>query len=88
MKKIFKYPIQITDEQVVMMPAGAKILTVQNQKEIPCIWAIVDPAASLEKVKIRVHGTGHDIKDSERLEYIGTFQILCGGLVFHVFKIR
>lgn len=68
------------------MPVGAKILTVQVQNGIPCMWAMVDPDASTEEVTIRVHGTGHPICDSAKLEYIGTFQIYGGGLVFHVFK--
>lgn len=27
MKKIYKYPIEIQDEQVVLLPTGAKILS-------------------------------------------------------------
>lgn len=30
MKKIYKYAIEITDDQDIVMPVGAKILTVQN----------------------------------------------------------
>lgn len=29
---IYKYPLEITDEQVVMLPAYARLLTVQVQK--------------------------------------------------------
>lgn len=43
MKKIYKYAIEITDDQDIVMPVGAKILTVQNQNGVPCIWAMVDP---------------------------------------------
>lgn len=87
MKKIFKYPIMITDKQSFPMPVGAKILTVQVQNGNPCIWAMVDPEALTEEVTIRVHGTGHTIYDSSNLEYIGTFQSMYGvNLVFHVFK--
>lgn len=34
MKKIFKYPIKITDSQSFPMPVGANILTVQVQNGI------------------------------------------------------
>lgn len=87
MKKIYKYAIEITDDQDIVMPVGAKILTVQNQNGVPCIWAMVDPNSEKENVHIRVHDTGHNVPDSDRLEYIGTFQMCGGSLVFHVFKV-
>ena len=34
MKKIYKYPTEIQDEQVVLLPTGAKILTVQTQSVV------------------------------------------------------
>lgn len=87
MKTIYKYPIEITDEQIILMPAGAIMLTVQVQNGNPFIWAMVDTEARMEDVPIRVHGTGHPICESSNLEYIGTFQSMYGGnLVFHVFK--
>lgn len=85
---IYKYSIEVTDVQMVSMPIGAEILTVQVQNETPCIWALVDSNAPLENVKIRVHGTGHPVNGEENLEYIGTFQLLGGRLVFHTFKIK
>lgn len=89
MKKIFKYPIEVTDEQVVLLPTGAKILTIQSQGDIPCIWALVDPTAPRnEAVNIRIHGTGHDVPDSENLEYVNTFQMMGGRLVFHSFIVK
>ena len=89
MEKIFKYPIEITDKQSILMPKGAKILAVQVQNGNPCIWAMINPDTTVEEVAIRVHGTGHPIYDSSNLEYIGTFQSIYGGnLVFHVFKER
>ena len=87
MKKIYKYRIEATDDQNIEMPVGAKILTVQNQYGIPCIWAMVDTNAEKERVHIKVYGTGHTIQDSDRLEYIGTFQMCGGALVFHAFKV-
>lgn len=86
---IYKYPLEIKDEQVVMLPTGAKILTVQAQMDKPCIWAMVNPTAPNNMaLTIRIFGTGHTIKDSDSLEYIGTFQIYGGRLVFHAFVQR
>lgn len=87
MKTIYKYAIDVTDEQIVKLPANARILTVQVQGGTPCIWALVDTNEVLiEDVTIRVHGTGHPIDDSDNLDYIGTFQMHGGSLVFHVFR--
>ena len=88
MKKIYKYPIEIQDEQVVLLPTGAKILTVQTQSGKAFLWAMVNPTMHNDMaVTIRIFGTGHTIQDADRLEYIGTIQMCGGALVFHVFKV-
>lgn len=88
MKKIYKYPIEIQDEQVVLLPTGAKILTVQTQSGKAFILAMVNPTMPNDMaVTIRIFGTGHTIQDDDRLEYIGTIQMCGGALVFHVFKV-
>lgn len=88
MKKIYKYPIEIQDEQVVLLPTGAKILTVQTQGGKAFLWAMVNPTMPNDMaVTIRIFGTGHTIQDADRLEYIGTIQMCGGVLVFHVFKV-
>ena len=87
MKIIYKYPIKITDYQVIEMPINSNILTVQMQKETPCIWAIVDPDNKPELRHIRIVGTGHPINNT-MINYIGTFQMASGILVWHVFEIK
>lgn len=88
-EKIFKYPIEVTDEQIVLLPTGAKILTIQNQGEIPCLWALVNPTVPRDMaITIRIYGTGHDVIDSDSLEYISTFQMMGGSLVFHSFIVK
>ena len=86
MGAVFKYQLVVTDRQEVTMPKDAKILCIQVQNGTPCIWCMVEPSNPEEKVTIRIHGTGHNINDPERLEYIGTFQVRNYGLVFHAFK--
>lgn len=86
MKTLYKYPLEVTDEQTIELPKGAEILCVQVQKEAPCIWAKVDPTPSIiEQVAIKTYGTGELFPDGE--EYIGTYQLYEGDLVYHVFKI-
>ena len=89
-KKIYKYELEVTDEQIIKMPEGAKILCVQVQREIPCLWAIVDTEKKdkPEKRKIVTRGTGHPLSYGiNHTEYIGTFQLLDGSFVGHVFEI-
>lgn len=77
---IWKYTLSVTNEQKISMPSGAQLLTVQLQGGMPCLWALVNPAAPQVERKIRIHGTGHEVQGGE---YVETFQ--WGPLVFHVF---
>ena len=75
----------IEDKQVVSMPINAEILTVQIQNGVPCIWALVDTSSPLSDVSVRVYPTGGEVDTSPNLKNCGTFQMIGGGLVFHVF---
>lgn len=86
MTTIHKFPLEPKDLNIVEMPEGAEILSVQVQHETPVLWAIVDTDRAKEQRKIRVIGTGHEINACEPLNFIDTFQ-LPTGLVFHVFEI-
>lgn len=88
MKTVWKYALEVADEQVIEMPANAHILTVQTQQGTPCIWALVDPTRPYEPRKLLIAGTGHERKDLDDVgvSYIGTFQVMGGGLIFHVFE--
>lgn len=68
------------------MPKGAKILSLQMNNKMPCIWAIVNPNAEKEVRKFNIYGTGHNITEDD-LKYIGTFQMHNDMLVFHLFEI-
>lgn len=84
MKYIWKYQLKLQPEQRIEMPVEAKILTVQVQYDIPCLWALVDP--DLHKVlrDICIVGTGRQFDGLG--EYIGTFQRADGSLIWHVFE--
>ena len=88
MTRVYKYPIDVQDVVQVMMPKGARVLTVQEQHGRPCLWAAVDPSQpKLEMRTFRIAGTGHAIVDEIVDDYVGTIQMLDGRLVFHVFEI-
>ncbi len=86
---IWKFEIETTDRQIVEMPIGAKILTVQTQNGCPCLWAVVNPDAKKVLRGIEVFGTGHPMPavEGERREYIGTYQLSNGMFIFHVFEV-
>lgn len=89
MKRVYKYPLDIQDEVVVMMPKGARVLSVQVQSGRPCLWAAVDPSEiTLEERWFRIAGTGHPIQDDVVDGFIGTIQMYDGRLVFHVFEME
>lgn len=85
-KIIYKYPLQVQDKQTIKLPSGYKILTVQVQDSIPCLWAMVDTSIDCVEVNIITYGTGSGILSDEELRYIGTYQLNNGVFVFHVFE--
>ena len=84
--RIYKYQLEITDEQHVAMPRGAKLLSVQVQRGVCCLWALVGEdldADDMDSTRlIRIVGTGNptDITDEP---FIGMVQM--GQFMWHVF---
>lgn len=87
MRTIYKYKLELKDEQEIVMPALANILCVQMQNGSPHIWAQLDSNASPQTRTIGIFGTGNPIPPYKNMYYIGTFQIHGAGLVFHVFEL-
>lgn len=89
MKTVYKYPFQVGQGTNLSLPKGAQILCVKTQREVPCLWALVDNHAENETREFIIAGTGLPIKISsmKRLVYIDTFLLQDGAFVFHVFEI-
>jgi hypothetical protein len=82
---IWKYSLQFEELQEVTLPKGSKILTVVNQRDVACLYALVDPNESkFENHKVWCHGTGHKV-EPEGKRYLATAIFLGGGLVLHYF---
>lgn len=83
---IWKYDLEITDEQKIKMPLKAKVLCVQIQNGLPKIWIKVNPENEKEERTFLTVGTGHIMlkNDMQYDEYIGTYQFK--ELVFHLFE--
>jgi hypothetical protein len=83
--RIWKWTLEVTDRQQLPIPGGAKLLTVQVQHGMPQLWALVDEKAPIIHRTIATYGTGNPLPDGDPGQYVGTYQIRGGALVFHVF---
>ncbi len=83
-RTIWKYPLRITDWQRVSMQRGACILSagVDPQGQL-CIWAEVDPEASVEPRDVRIVGTGHGIDLTGYSRFVGS--VTRGMFVWHIY---
>ena len=94
MKKIFKFPIEHTPKQYLVMPKGAEILSVQVQNNSPFLYAMVNPNQTEKEERVfRIYATGTSINDDMGFDvkYIGTFiindpQHPTGTFVGHLFE--
>lgn len=87
MKRIFKYELGISNEITLKMPKYAQIIAFQAQRDVPCIWAIVNTDNELVARYFVIHGTGHEIKFLDDKTYMGTCQTHNGNLVWHLFEL-
>lgn len=88
MKTIWKYPLEITDRQMLIVPEGGRFLTVQLQKGELTLWAEVDTEACKRVRQIAIIGTGNSAEPAPAAvhRYIGTAQML--PFVWHVFEVE
>lgn len=87
MQTIWKYQLTVEDKQVIEIPQRSKLLSVQTQFDIPCIWVgILNTELPKETITILTFGTGNPILGNiDHFKFLGTYQIMGGSLVFHVF---
>ena len=85
-RSIYKYKIDITDKQILTLPKGAKILSVINQFNVACIYAMVDTETTeTEKYSLQCYGTGHPIRHDDSYKFLGTVAMLDGNFIYHLF---
>ncbi len=82
MKVIYKFPLDITDSQKVMLPSDFEILKIGFQGLTLMLWALVDPQCRVTWRTITIVGTGHEF-DPGHKSYIDT--VFMGDFVWHVF---
>lgn len=82
---IYKYPLLVTDMQVLQLPMGAQLLSVIEQAGTLMLYALVDPTYAKSPRTILIVGTGNAepyICSIDR--FIGT--VKQGPLVWHVWE--
>ncbi len=83
---VWKFDIPDSCEFIINMPKGAEIMSLQVQRGVPRIWALVNPQNLVEHRTFVLIYTGSDAGyPQERLRPIGTIQR--GGLVYHLLEI-
>lgn len=85
--EIHKFTLPVTDEFEISMPAGARLLSLQVQHEVPCVWAMVDTDAAAAKRRFSLRGTGHACEFGHLVPFVGTFQLRGGTFVAHLFDL-
>jgi len=88
---IWKYQLEDEARQVIMMPSGAEILSVQQQHGDLQLWAMVDPYVPKQMRVFEIFGTGTTMPDlsseGRARRHLATVQVCQGMLVWHVFEI-
>ena len=82
---IWKYELPMVGLFTLDLPVGAIPLSVQMQHKKPFLWVLLHSTGTTEKRTFLLTGTGHEIKELD-LEFTGTFQMLDGDFVFHLFE--
>ena len=92
MQTVYKYPFDIKDEVKIKVKAlkdatsfKDQLLHIDVQNETPCLWCLVDKDAHEWEITLRIVGTGHPCDDVSKSDFLGSFILYDGSLVFHVF---
>jgi hypothetical protein len=88
METIYKYQLTSSVAPLpsvcIMMFRSARILTLQKQDEIICLWAEVNTDNSWETRQFEIVGTGNE-RYTQNRKYIGTVQE--AAFVWHIYEI-
>lgn len=81
---VWKYTLEIGTTELEI-PLGAAVLSVQVQRGEPCLWCLVNPQAQKGRRTFEAFGTGQQVPTGRR--HLGSFQLLDGDFVGHVFEV-
>lgn len=86
-EEIWKFPLRITDSQIIAMPPEAVLLHLGMQGDTPTLWARVNPAYKPQGRTFFMAATGEELPGNVARDgrYIGTVQT--GPFVWHYFDL-
>jgi hypothetical protein len=92
--RIYRYPLEVLDKQILELPATAQPLSVAPGRGADRysidLWCLVPEIPPAVKYQVDIYGTGHPIGRGEitldpvALGYVGT-AVMSDGYVWHVF---
>lgn len=82
---IYKYQVLIDDQFSIDLPKGAQVLSVGVQHDRPYVWVLQDPGAPLYRRLFAVATTGNPLPPGCD-KFIGTFQLMGGRFIGHLFE--
>lgn len=85
MKTIYKYPLEMVDEQKFKINLDY-IIAVKEQNGGLAMWAVVDPTLTEKEITIKIVGTGNPFPDSDDCLHLETVVMSYGNFVWHVFE--
>lgn len=85
-RAVWKFPFHPAHPILIQMPKGAQVLSVQCQSDRPFLWAFVDPHAEREVRGFYAYEAGQTIESNDLGQFVGTFQMPGGHLVFHMWE--
>lgn len=85
MRRVFKYQLLTVTEQSVSIPGLVQALHIDVQSGTVCMWCLVDDAKPTQAYTVITHGTGHNADDTTDAQYVGSYMLLNGQFVGHVF---
>lgn len=86
--RIFKFPLEVTERQMIHMPRSAQILSVVTENEAPVLYVLVDTNDAQSSFPRIFRGvTSGEVFNAEGCTFIGTAK-LKEWYIFHVFEQR
>ena len=83
MSVIYKYTLELQQEQTLSLPADAEILTIQIQSGVICAWVRLDTLKPERTRTLVICGTGDNPPENGR--YVATVQT--PPMVWHFFEL-
>lgn len=85
MKTIHKYELYPINDMIILKTDHIeRWLSVDVQRGMPVVWAVVDTDKPQQSHTLYVRGTGHKMTGEEG-SFLGTILLEGGSLVFHIF---